>query len=880
MQYFSSSSRQTDWPKRSAYWVYISLAGLIVLLLTTTRPVAAQTGTPNVKLTAHSMFDGHFKYGDWLPIGVELENYGEAVNVQVQAAIVTRINGSSYTTSYQREVNLGERANKRVVLYIVPYVETSNPSRAIVYETSIILKAGDRKLDEQKVRLQPNQPTDYIVGAVTADPNALTNLNNLKLGGLRYPVTNLTLSLDDIPDLATGLHSFNALIFSQVSTESLTNEQRTALRGWVEDGGQLILMGGSGWARVRSAFNDPQLLPLEVNGYGNVNSLNGLISLNGEEIKNPAPLSRPAGIAHAGVMKDAHLLSYLPDGPNILPVIAEKRIGAGRVVATTLDLSQNPLADWSNTTQLWQEIFAFNLTNPIQLYSEINPQVKNATDMLGFVSNVNELRLPDITPFLALLLGYVVLIAPLNYLVLKKLKRPELAWITIPVLGVVFTGLALNYATAQLPGQVLINQMTVVQSAPDQQSAEVRSYAAIFSPEDRRYTVGSNATADQTSNRLLITPLNRSTSNTVDEASRPVFEGDRARLEDFQVGQWNAQGFAVETRLPGQSYQITANLHYEDNKIVGTVRNNTGSPLRSNLLILGDQVIKLRDVIEAGEIVPVEFALPLPTAAVPAYCTNYPSSSSYSSNTTADKLTTLLQQDHRDDKAVLNRANFLRKLYESGRYSPLNPQRGLDLIGWMDQNPLPLGIGGLTSESKSSQVLIARLPVGLETGSGDGHLLIPSMAFWPETAQSSTGQSPFTSRVERTDQICVPPRSNVTVQFQLPGGQSSFKLKQLTLYLNSFSTSGGRRDPTLPDSVEFYNFQTKSWQQPIVGLKNSAQPVLTGNNFSNVPPPVKNPIEDAARFADPNTGRILVRITAGSTGLFVQHGLEVEGSRN
>jgi hypothetical protein len=107
-----------------------------------------------------------------------------------------------------------------------------------------------------------------------------------------------------------------------------------------------------------------------------------------------------------------------------------------------------------------------------------------------------------------------------------------------------------------------------------------------------------------------------------------------------------------------------------------------------------------------------------------------------------------------------------------------------------------------------------------------------------------------------------------------------FKVKKLTLYINSFTSGGGgQRGVVAPESVEMYDFQAQSWAV-LPNITNSAVQVNTGSNFTNPPPPVKNVIDNASRYADPVTGRILLRISSNTTApLFVQQGLEVEGSR-
>lgn len=885
MQYSSSPPVRGSGFRSPRLFAYLVLGLLLSIGIFAGTPTPARSSSfnanPNVKITAQSLFQGNFKFGEWLPIEVSLENFGEAVDVQIQATVQTRINSAIYATTYERDVNLGERANKRLELYIVPFVETFNTSGQVSYDTPITLKVGNLKLGEARVKLQPHSPTDYLVGVFTSDPNSLSSLNNLKVGGQRNRVATLNLGLSDIPDRGAGLRSFNSIVISEQNTDSLSTDQRNALREYVETGGQLILEGGSGWNKVQSGFSS-SFLPFNVTGYGNIDSLDSLVPPNGEEIKSPGPLSRPAVIAQGQVLKDARLLSQMTVGNNVVPVAAERDIGEGRVVAMSIDLAVPPLQDWSGANQFWVELFGFNITPQHSLYSEANPQVKNAADYLALVTNVPELKLPDIFSFFMIIGAYLLLVGPVNYIVLKRLRRLTFSWITLPVLTVVFTIAVINYTNTQPPGQLLVNQFTAVQVGTDQDLAQVRSFSAIFSPEDRDYDISPTLAGPDSASRILLTPLNRNSNGLNDnDPSRSMVQGEHPFLQNFQVGQWNAQGFALETTVQSQPYQVSADLHYEDGKIVGTIHNNTAFDLTNTMLVLGDAPVRFKDNIEAGEVVAVDFNLPGPTAASQAFCsTTFSSSTSFNSSNPSERIANLMIGDRKDDKLNLNRANFLRKLYDSGRYSPINNERGFDLIGWMDRNPLPISVDGVTTQSKSNQVLLARLPVNYETSEGDGRLLLPSMTFFPDSITTSNGQAALTSRADMTDQFCLN-HNSVTAQYRLPLESGPFKVKSLTLYINAFGSGGNQRGFATPDSYELYDFQAKAWTD-LPNIINSAQPVNTGSYFTNPPAPQKNIIANPARFADPVSGRILLRVTSNSsnTPVFVQTGLQVEGSRN
>jgi hypothetical protein len=844
---------------------------------------AQKDGTTSIKLNARSFFDGNFKYGDWLPIEVTLENYGEAVEAQVETTISSPYNGTTFNTTFRREVSLGQRANKRLILYIQPFVQTANVSRNVVYDAKVELKINNQKLDEKSVKLQPLNPSDYLVGALVSDPNVLTGLNNLKVGPQRSRVTAVALNLAEIPDRMEGLRSLNALIISETATDGLTGAQRTALRDWVSTGGQLLLMGGNGWGRVREAF-DSSFLPFDVLDFANITDVSSLLPVPGEK----ALLAKPVAMARGQVLQGARALAFGPPtgnaGPS--PMITERRLGGGRVIAVAVDLTAPALLDWSGNSRSWQELFNYNAGSNNALYSEQNPQLKNAADLQAFISSVPDLQVPNLMPFLIIFGIYVLIMSPLNYLVLKRVGRLELAWVTIPLSIAVCTGVTISIANSQPPGQIIISQMSVVQVGPGQDNAQVRSYAALFSPEDRRYQVALEAQEGLTGSLLL--PMIRNTNGaTENDPAKVVVQGEHSRLDGLQIGQWGAQGFSAETTLPAQKFQLSSDLYFQrdqslpDNyKIVGTIRNTTNTTIRNALLILGDMPVKLKDeVIDPGEAVKVEFNLPSPTAMAQAYCSNnYGSYGSFPPQTPGDRISNLLRQDRgnqRDDKLMANRAGFLKKIFDSGRYSPINPQRGVDLVGWLDQNPLPISVDDVTVQDKTSQVLIARLPVSGETREGEARFIAPGAYLWPESSSNDAGLSPLTNRTDRLDEVCLT-RGSVTVQYRLPTEQTQARVNKLTLYLNSVSTSS-QRSPSPPDRVEVYDWQSGKWQL-LNNLTNSAVAVTSGNYAPPTPRP--NDIPNAARYVEPQTGRILLRFGVDGNGtILTQFNLSAEANR-
>ena len=88
-----------------------------------------------------------------------------------------------------------------------------------------------------------------------------------------------------------------------------------------------------------------------------------------------------------------------------------------------------------------------------------------------------------------LLVGYIVLIGPINYLVLRRLDRREWAWVTMPVLIAVFAVGAYGFGSALRGSDIIVNEVAIVRGAPDATEGTAQVYLGVFSPTRGTYQV-------------------------------------------------------------------------------------------------------------------------------------------------------------------------------------------------------------------------------------------------------------------------------------------------------------------------------------------------------------------------------------------------------
>ncbi len=138
------------------------------------------------------------------------------------------------------------------------------------------------------------------------------------------------------------------------------------------------------------------------------------------------------------------------EGPDAGAVIAPA--GLGRLVLTDAD----PNVDTDVAT--WEAIVSpRGVLDPLQDGESYDSQPFAAQDLLQSTGNVPEI--PAI-PFLVLfLVAYLLVVGPLTSVVLARRGRPELAWVAVPVVGLVFAAVPLALGGSTDGGTTVTSQV-------------------------------------------------------------------------------------------------------------------------------------------------------------------------------------------------------------------------------------------------------------------------------------------------------------------------------------------------------------------------------------------------------------------------------------
>ncbi|HWQ15354.1 MAG TPA: hypothetical protein VNL77_21315 [Roseiflexaceae bacterium] len=435
----------------------VGLASLVICLWASALPARAQEEAPNLQVEVQAGYGGAYHAGEWFPVQVTIANDGP----DLRGTLELTFPGQRSEQTFRRAIDLPRGSSKRFTLDAF--------SRLFARNAQVRVLEGSAALVERTVTLTPVDQDRFLIGVVSSDPTLLNSLSALQLSGVSG-VAVQHLPADALPEHAAALRGLNALFLHDVDTAQLPPAQREALALWVSLGGQLVVSGGLGGERAAAGI--APLLPVRVGGVGQ-GDLRPLEQLAGE------PLTVPPDTATSAVQPLVGS-QLIPPGA---PLLYRWRYGVGAVTFSAFDLTA--LRGWPGEVALWGQVL-----QPITLFVPGASARVNQTSLLQDVLQLPALGLPSAGALLAFLLGYILIIGPLNYLVLRRIGRLEWAWLSVPLTVLVFSAGLYVVGFAGRGGASQLSQVAVVQAAEGQRRGFATAYVGLFSPRRASYTMG------------------------------------------------------------------------------------------------------------------------------------------------------------------------------------------------------------------------------------------------------------------------------------------------------------------------------------------------------------------------------------------------------
>ncbi len=738
--------------KLSSYLNLVVLAALILSgWLATSSPSALAAPPASVTMKVEPYFSGHFKFGEWLPLHVTLANDGPALRVEVRAD--TTEAGSQ--TTFVVPVELPTGARKRITLYVQP------PSFAKAVR--VRLMDGARELESQSIQVMLERNVNYVVGVIAPRSEPFAVLNGLTLNSAQAaqgielkwtgsqqprPVRVIPMPLSDIPDRPDGLRALDALVITGVDTNGLAPEQATALQGWVEQGGRLIVGGGASAVRTLVGLPDALVGDWRSPGAGaaEVQSLQALGKFAEQDVRVPGPFVVTWPSAGAALIEqDGHTL------------LAERSLGDGHVNYAALDLAVSPFDAWAGALRFWEKLLAPGST--FSTPPDVSPRTMRANSIWYTLQNLPTLDLPSIRWLAGLLAVYIVLIGPVNYLLLRRLRKLEWGWFTIAALTALFSVGAFAMGFAMRGGEVIINKLSILTFNTGAAAAPMQSYVGIFSPARRAYTLSFPGRALVTAIAMEGNPWGGASGPASNMGATELVQGELAQARGVQVNQWTMQGFQTESPAP-EGWKIEADLAFDGDRVRGTLVNRTSQAIQDVVLVYGSRFARLGN-LPPGQSQPLDSPLQQSSGApFPYFLTQNMGNPS----------------PQGPSREVQVRQQLLENYFQTYSGSPQPPSHPT-FIGWMQASPLDVRVEGSRWSTQQTSLVVATLSVRYPPG--PVHLppgILPARLTEAQGEVGPCGPSP--------NQISVN-NGRATLEFQLMEQVASLRVTRMALMVNN-----------------------------------------------------------------------------------------------
>jgi hypothetical protein len=509
-------------------------------------------------MTARALLDGHARLGTWMAIQVDLENAGQPVSGELRLT-----GGVQGQTRFGTPVDLPTGSRKRYTLYAQP------PAFGDHLEVAVV--AAGKPVATRQVAFVAADPSQLLVGVVAERPDRIIGDLGVLTTPNTVPPAIVALTIETLPERVEALSAIDRLVWQDVDASDLSPAQLGALRGWIAGGGRLVIVGGTGGPGLLSAFPD-ELLPFRPSATVDVPA-SALGTLLGELPSTATDLTALGGPAGAG-----RTLATVGDRV----VAAELTFGNGSVTILGFDPTTPWIADSKADAAIWRRVL------PARSGSAVFTSGADDSQLVNAVSSLSAAALPPIGGLFALLVAYIVLIGPVNYLVLRRLGRRELAWLTMPALIGVFAVAAYVFGASLRGTDILVNEVALVRGAPGTDAGQGQVYLGVFSPGRGTYQLEIPGGA------LLTAPMSQEMGGMPGAGSLDVLQGDPARVRDLAVGFSSIRTIRADTPLPAPNLAI--DLRLEDRHLKGTVTNHSSSTVEGVAVVLGASVAKLGDL--------------------------------------------------------------------------------------------------------------------------------------------------------------------------------------------------------------------------------------------------------------------------------------------
>lgn len=560
-------------------------------------PASTSKGGPTLQVNVG--FDGNYRFGYWTPVYVNLSNNGPDFKGTLSLKVYT---GSPRTAtigitspwSFEKPVTLLKDKPQLVTLYVPLYLGNFTPQGVVATLSDEHGRVITTQTGTSGYEIKEGDLFIGILSDTSADFGTLTNiLDNVSLPNQTSSLTTAQLNAGNLPTQVSVLANFDVIILDDFTTSTLSPTQLSALRTWVNQGGVLIEVGGPAWQRTLNAL-PIDLLPVALNGLHTLPAGTPLLAPGGSptltllQIPLPEKLPEPA-IASAATL---HKQSALSSNETVLaadsiPLFVQARQGQGVLCYLAIDPAASPLATWPGTDAVLRMMLLHALGDQFLIPSSTPGYISGPGQILtrgGILNMVQPGGLAGPWILAAFLLGYLLLLGPIRFFIVRRFKLPRWWNWRIFLSGViVFSFLSYGLAVNQRGASIMDTSISLIQINQNGSTAHITNYLGIFVPDQGVFdlSIPGGGLIEPITDQLI---SNTHAALVNDEPTSIIAGSSNLNLQRQAPGPWTFHPLVSEQESQLQG-GLVAHLSLDNNKLVGTISNTLNTSL-SDLYVL------------------------------------------------------------------------------------------------------------------------------------------------------------------------------------------------------------------------------------------------------------------------------------------------------
>ena len=531
---------------------------------------------------------------------VKITNNFKNIDGKVQILFDSNQSGAKnekFYKTYSQDLYLSKHSTKTIDFYL-PVGEKDSLVLKVIDKSGKVIWSEILKLGK------PQEPSNFMIKSIQPKNNLDIHTEHINIGVLSDNFANLSYinliplstrpeleriaknnsttlisNLDGmVPEDKYLLKTLSIIIINDYNTKNLTDSQLNALKGWVEDGGTLLVGTGENFQKTLNGLKDLNYLNIE-----NTSEINSFKANDDLTFSSSNSIILASCVLNNGQ-------ESLKDDKNT--IVYNKKLKKGNITILAFDMAS--FSSWKGNDQFILELIKQYVNLDIVRYNYIDDTqntLKKVDDVAGYISSEvsSDLR---VIRFIFIIILFLV--RPIVELILKKINRVSLMWIYIPITSLIFILFMHTYSSENSSSNTLINSISTTQLFKNSEYGKSKSTVAVMVPKKKSIKV----VTDKIHYNYIDSEI-KSAKDKVPSAKDIIIPNAlgiaKESKVEFEYGK--SRDCIILQSEEEVSLDIKAyNIEIDKEKITGKIYNNSDINLEDVSLLYGNLYYKIGDI--------------------------------------------------------------------------------------------------------------------------------------------------------------------------------------------------------------------------------------------------------------------------------------------